>query len=98
MITIRVIYNHWTQQTQNGNNNIFFIIARLKAEDESPLGESNPQPCAPQVRFGAALAPSNSPGLLLLAFWHPGIVQVVGSLRDPETFVWPGSNQTNNLS
>ena len=45
--------------------NTIFILARLKAKGESPFGESNPQPCALQTRFGAALASSYSSGLVL---------------------------------
>ena len=62
------------QQTQNGHKNKLFIIPRLKAKDECPLEESNPRPCTPQARFGAALVSSDSSGLILLAFWCPGIV------------------------
>ena len=62
------------QQTQNGHKNkLFFIIARLKAKDERPLGESNPRPCAPQV-ICSCTCTSDTSGLVLPAFQRPGVV------------------------
>ena len=48
----RTLYNHYRE---------------IESESKTPSRESNLPPCAPQARFGAALASSNSSGLIHLA-------------------------------
>ena len=74
MITIRVILPQlqWLDTPDSK-----WAQAWLKAKGEHPPGESNPWPCAPQVRFVAAHASSCSSGLVLpassaLVKWQSG--------------------------